>query len=167
MPHRAAANLQEPSMQASDTRSQSDVEFVTFQAGGQSFSLDITHVREIRRWTAVTPLPHAPKEVLGVMNLRGSVIPIYDLSARFGLGPTPESPRNVVVVAMIDNQTVGLLVEAVSEILSVRRDAIQDTPDIRSESTKQSITGVVPIEDGMTRVIDLAAVIQARPRQVA
>jgi purine-binding chemotaxis protein CheW len=167
MPRRAAANPQEPFMQASDTRSQSDVEFVTFQAGGQSFSLDITHVREIRRWTAVTPLPHAPKEVLGVMNLRGSVIPIYDLSARFGLGPTPESPRNVVVVAMIDNQTVGLLVEAVSEILSVRRDAIQDTPDIRSESTKQSITGVVPIEDGMTRVIDLAAVIQARPRQVA
>jgi purine-binding chemotaxis protein CheW len=154
-------------MQASDTRSQSDVEFVTFQAGGQSFSLDITHVREIRRWTAVTPLPHAPREVLGVMNLRGSVIPIYDLSARFGLGTTPESPRNVVVVAMIENQTVGLLVEAVSEILSVRREAIQDTPDIRSESTKQSITGVVPIEDGMTRVIDLAAVIQARPRQVA
>lgn len=154
-------------MQVSDTVSQSDAEFVTFQAGGQSFSLDITHVREIRRWTAVTPLPHAPKEVLGVMNLRGSVIPIYDLSARFGLGPTSESPRNVVVVAMIENQTVGLLVEAVSEILSVRRDAIQDTPDIRSETTKQSITGVIPIEEGMTRVIDLAAVIQNKPRQAA
>ena len=116
---------------------------------------------------AVTPLPHAPKEVLGVMNLRGSVIPIYDLSLRFGLGPTPESPRNVIVVAMIDNQTVGLLVEAVSEILSVGRDRIQDTPDIRSETTKQSITGVITIEDGMTRVIDLAAVIQSRARQAA
>lgn len=154
-------------MQASETANPSDVEFVTFTAGGQSFSLDITHVREIRRWTQVTPLPHAPKEVLGVMNLRGSVIPIYDLSARFGLGPTAESPRNVVVVAMFDNQTVGLLVEAVSEILSVRRDAIQDTPDIRSESTKQSITGVIPIEEGMTRVIDLGAVIQTRARAVA
>lgn len=144
-------------MQASETANPSDVEFVTFTAGGQSFSLDITHVREIRRWTQVTPLPHAPKE--------GH--PIYDLSARFGLGPTAESPRNVVVVAMIDNQTVGLLVEAVSEILSVRRDAIQDTPDIRSESTKQSITGVIPIEEGMTRVIDLGAVIQTRARAVA
>ena len=154
-------------MQASDTRSATDVEFVTFHAGGQSFSLDITHVREIRRWTAVTPLPHAPKEVLGVMNLRGSVIPIYDLSARFGLGPTAESPRNVVVVAMIENQTVGLLVEAVSEILSVSRERIQDTPDIRSESTKQSITGVIPIEEGMTRVIDLSAVIQTPARAVA
>jgi len=92
---------------------------------------------------------------------------IYDLSARFGLGVTPESPRNVVVVAMIDNQTVGLLVEAVSEILSVARDRVQDTPDIRSESTKQSITGVIPIDEGMTRVIDLAAVIQTRNRQAA
>ncbi|WP_225029815.1 chemotaxis protein CheW [Xinfangfangia pollutisoli] len=151
----------------SDPDTRSDAEFVTFQAGGQSFSLDITHVREIRRWSAVTPLPHAPKEVLGVMNLRGSVIPIYDLSARFGLGPTAENPRNVVVVAMIENQTVGLLVEAVSEILSVQRSQIQDTPDIRSESTKQSITGVIPIEEGMTRVIDLAAVIQSRGRQAA
>lgn len=153
-------------MQTSDAN-RSDAEFVTFFAGGQSFSLDISHVREIRRWTAVTPLPHAPKEVLGVMNLRGSVIPIYDLAARFGLGFTPENPRNVVVVAMIDNQTVGLLVEAVSEILSVDRGQIQDTPDIRSETTKQSITGVIPMEEGMTRVIDLAAVIQARGRQAA
>jgi purine-binding chemotaxis protein CheW len=152
-------------MSEPDTRS--DAEFVTFQAGGQSFSLDISHVREIRRWSAVTPLPHAPREVLGVMNLRGSVIPIYDLSARFGLGNTPENPRNVVVVAMIDNQTIGLLVEAVSEILSIARSQIQDTPDIRSESTKQSITGVIPIEEGMTRVIDLAAVIQSKGRQAA
>lgn len=154
-------------MLTQDKSSATNVEFVTFQAGGQSFSLDITHVREIRRWTAVTPLPHAPKEVLGVMNLRGSVIPIYDLSARFGLGDTVESPRNVVVVAMIESQTVGLLVEAVSEILSVTRDLIQDTPDIRSETTKQSITGVIPVDEGMTRVIDLAAVIQTRNRTAA
>ena len=153
-------------MQPTETE-RSDVEFVTFFAGGQSFSIDITHVREIRRWTAVTPLPHAPKEVLGVMNLRGSVIPIYDLSARFGLGATPENPRNVVVVAMIDNQTVGLLVEAVSEILSVQRSQIQDTPDVRSDSARQSITGVIPIDEGMTRVIDLAAVIQPKGRQAA
>ncbi len=154
-------------MQPNDNPAGTDAEFVTFQAGGQSFSLDISHVREIRRWSTVTPLPHAPKEVLGVMNLRGSVIPIYDLSARFGLGPTPENPRNVVVVTTIDSQTVGLLVEAVSEILSVSPGQIQDTPDIKSDATRQSISGVIPIEDGMTRVIDLAAVIQHKGRQAA
>ena len=146
-------------MQMLEDPSKSLVEFVTFSAGQQSFSIEITQVREIRRWSPVTALPHAPQEVLGVMNLRGSVIPIYDLAARFGLGQTRENPRNVIVVAMHGGQTVGLLVEAVSEILSVPRDQIQETPDIRSELARQSITGVIPIENGMTRVIDLGAVL--------
>lgn len=137
-------------------------EFVTFFAGGQSFSIDITDVREIRRWSPVTPLPHAPAEVLGVINLRGSVIPIYDLAARFGLPTTTESTRNVIVVAMHDNQVLGLLVEAVSEILSVPRNQIQDTPDVRSDSARQSVTGVISVGEGMTRVIDLGAVVQPR-----
>ena len=148
----------------SEENAKSEVEFVTFSAGDQSFSIEITQVREIRRWSPVTALPHAPNEVLGVMNLRGSVIPIYDLAARFGLGQTPENPRNVIVVAMHGGQTVGLLVEAVSEILSVSRDQIQETPDIRSEMARQSITGVIPIETGMTRVIDLGAVLHQSGR---
>ncbi len=154
-------------MQMSEDTAKSEVEFVTFSAGEQSFSIEITQVREIRRWSPVTALPHAPHEVLGVMNLRGSVIPIYDLAARFGLGQTPENPRNVIVVAMHGGQTVGLLVEAVSEILSVSREQIQETPDIRSEMARQSITGVIPIENGMTRVIDLGAVLHPGNRAVA
>ena len=154
-------------MPSTDAENRSDAEFVTFFAGGQSFSLDITHVREIRRWSTVTPLPHTPKEVLGVMNLRGSVIPIYDLSARFGLGATVENARNVVVVATIDNQIVGLLVEAVSEILSVSKSLIQEMPDVRSDPGRASITGIIRIEESMTRVIDLAAVIRTCARQAA
>lgn len=144
--------------------SASIVEFVTFCAGGQSFSIDITDVREIRRWSPVTPLPHAPTEVLGVMNLRGSVIPIYDLAARFGLPPTTENARNVIVVAKHDSQVLGLLVESVSEILSVNRSQIQETPDVRSECAQRTVTGVITVGDGMTRVIDLGAVVQLRQK---
>lgn len=151
-------------MSAVDPGPAAIVEFVTFIAGGQSFSIDITDVREIRRWSPVTPLPHAPAEVLGVMNLRGSVIPIYDLATRFGLTPTAENARNVIVVAMHGTQVLGLLVEAVSEILSVPRSAIQETPDLRSGGARQSVTGVIPVGDGMTRVIDLGAVVQPRPK---
>ena len=147
-------------MQSPENTIASVVEFVTFFTGGQSFSIDIRQVREIRRWSAVTPLPHAPAEVLGVMNLRGSVIPIFDLAVRFGLDRTPDNPRNVVVIAAHEAQTVGLLVESVSEILSVARDRIQETPDLRSDNSRQSIIGVIPVEDGMTRIIDLGAVIQ-------
>ena len=73
-------------------------EFVSFTVAGQAFCLKITQIREIRRWSPVTILPHAPSDVLGVMNLRGAVIPIYDLSARFGLETTEASERNVVIV---------------------------------------------------------------------
>ncbi len=93
------------------------------------------------------------------MNLRGSVIPIYDLAASFALPPTVESPRNVVVVAVHEKQTIGLLVEAVSEILSVDQSSIQEAPDIRSENARRTITGVITVDDGMTRVIDLAAML--------
>lgn len=151
-------------MSSPDQTATSQVEFVTFFTGGQSFSMDIRQVREIRRWSPVTPLPHAPSEVLGVMNLRGSVIPIFDLAVRFGLAPTPDNPRNVVVIAAHEAQTVGLLVESVSEILSVSPDRIQETPDLRNDNSRQSIIGVIPVEDGMTRVIDLAAVIQSERR---
>ncbi len=151
-------------MQSPETNVASEVEFVTFFTGGQSFSIDIRQVREIRRWSAVTPLPHAPAEVLGVMNLRGSVIPIFDLAVRFGLDRTPDNPRNVVVIAAHEAQTVGLLVESVSEILSVARDRIQETPDLRSDNSRQSIIGVIPVDDGMTRIIDLGAVIQTDRR---
>lgn len=151
-------------MSSPDQTATSQVEFVTFFTGGQSFSMDIRQVREIRRWSPVTPLPHAPSEVLGVMNLRGSVIPIFDLAVRFGLSPTPDNPRNVVVIAAHEAQTVGLLVESVSEILSVSPDRIQETPDLRNDNSRQSIIGVIPVEDGMTRVIDLAAVIQSERR---
>lgn len=128
--------------------------------------MDIRQVREIRRWSPVTPLPHAPAEVLGLMNLRGSVIPIFDLAVRFGLDRTPDNPRNVVVIAAHQNRTVGLLVESVSEILSVSSDRIQVTPDLRNDNSRQSIIGIIPVDGGMTRVIDLGAVIQSDRRPV-
>lgn len=154
-------------MATTEMQSQADLEFVTFCAGGQSYSIDIARIKEIRRWAPVTPLPHAPIGVLGVMNLRGSVIPIYDLAARLGLPGTPDNPRNVIVVAMHGGQTIGLLVESVSKILSVSRDLIQNTPDMRSDTVRQSITGLITLDEGMTRVIDLAAVVHEQATAVA
>lgn len=141
------------------------VEFVTFFSGGQCFSIEISQVREIRRWGPFTSVPHSPVGVLGVMNLRGSVIPIYDLAARLGLPPTAENPRNVIVVVMHGDQTLGLLVESVSEIMSVASDAVQITPEIRSDVGQSAIAGLINTEAGMTQIVDLAAII--RPRGIA
>ena len=87
-------------------------------------------VREIRGWTAATPLPRTPDFVRGVINLRGAVLPIIDLSARLGLGFTEPEARHVIIVCRINNQMVGLLVDAVSDILTVTDDLIQPTPDV-------------------------------------
>lgn len=147
--------------EAAEVRNDSQFEFITFSAGGQSFCLEITQIREIRRWTPVTALPHTPDDVLGVMNLRGAVIPIFDLSARFGLGTTPANERNVVIVAAVAGTTIGLLVESVSEILSVEKSAIQETPDIKSDATKHSILGMISVDETMVRVVNLDAVLDS------
>lgn len=146
---------------AADTKS-SIVEFVTFFSGGQCFSIEISQVREIRRWGPFTSIPHSPVGVLGVMNLRGSVIPIYDLAARLGLSDTPENPRNVIVVVMRGDQTLGLLVESVSEIMSVSNDSIQLTPDMRADTGQTPITGLINTETGMTQIVDLSSVVRSR-----
>lgn len=139
-------------------------EFVTFASGNQSFCLEIMQIKEIRRWAQVTALPHAPEDVMGVMNLRGSVIPIYDLAARFGFGKTEANERNVVIIATVRDQTLGLLVQSVSEILTVSEDAIQETPDVKSEATQRSIVGVISLDEEMTRIIDLDAVVMPLDR---
>lgn len=143
-------------------KSSAAIEFVTFFSGGQCFSIEISQVREIRRWGPFTSVPHSPTGVLGVMNLRGSVIPIYDLAARLGLSNTPENPRNVIVVVIFGEQTLGLLVESVSEIMSVSTDLIQSTPDMRADVGQNPISGLINTETGMTQVIDLAAVVRTR-----
>ncbi|GGF83557.1 purine-binding chemotaxis protein CheW [Mameliella alba] len=147
--------------ETAEAHADTQFEFITFSAGGQSYCLEITQIREIRRWTPVTALPHTPADVLGVMNLRGAVIPIFDLSARFGLGATPANERNVVIVAAVDGATIGLQVESVSEILSVDKSEIQETPDIKSEATRNSIQGMISVDDTMVRVVNLGAVVES------
>lgn len=132
-----------------------DIELVAFSVAGLTYCLEIKRILEIRRWTSVTALPHAPSEVLGVMNLRGAVIPIYDLAARFGLGRTEQNERNVVIVCTVRSKSVGLLVESVSEIISINPEEIQPTPDVQSEATTECINGVISIEEEMARVINL------------
>ncbi|WP_420006761.1 chemotaxis protein CheW [Arenibacterium sp. LLYu02] len=136
-------------------------EFVSFTVAGQAFCLKITQIREIRRWSPVTILPHAPVDVLGVMNLRGAVIPIYDLSARFGLQRTEASERNVVIVVAVHGKPVGLLAESVSEIISINPEEIQDTPQVDSRNTMEYIQGIISHDDTMVRIINLDAVISA------
>lgn len=134
-------------------------ELVTFRVGNQDFCIDIMLVREIRGWTPATVLPHSPSYVLGVINLRGSVVPIVDLSARLGLSPSEPDDRHVVVIAVIDTQTIGFLVNAVSDIIGIDASEVQPTPEVTSETTRAFIEGVIVEDDRMLRVIDIQTVL--------
>ena len=113
---------------------QSDTqEMVAFRIGEQEYCMDIMSVREIRGWTPATPLPHSPTYVRGVINLRGAVLPIVDLSGRLGYEPVEPSARHVIIVAQTVNQVVGLLVDEVSDILTLLEENLQPTPDVASE----------------------------------
>lgn len=136
------------------------LEFVALTAGNQLFCIEIKQIRELRRWSPVTALPHSTQDVLGVINLRGAVIPIIDLAARFGLPAIERDERNVIVIVACEGQTFGLLVQSVSEILTVQADQIQETPDVQSEATRRSVTGVFAVKDDLIRILDLKAVFQ-------
>ncbi|MBX9682634.1 MAG: chemotaxis protein CheW [Hyphomicrobium sp.] len=137
------------------TAESSSREYVAFRIGGQEFCVDIMSVREIRGWTPATPLPHAPDYVRGVINLRGSVLPIVDLARRFGLPLTDPTARHVIIVAQCGKQTIGILVDAVSDILTTPANAMQATPEIASEVAKTFVRGVHAIDERMISLVTI------------
>ncbi len=130
-------------------------ELIAFRIGDQEFCVDIMSVREIRGWTPATALPHSPGFVLGVINLRGAVLPIIDLSARLGMSDADPSARHVIIVTQVHDKFVGLLVDAVSDILTVTDENIQPTPEVSSELDKSFAKGVLAIEGRMICLIEL------------
>lgn len=130
-------------------------ELIAFRLGEQEFCLDVMNVREIRGWTPATPLPHAPSYMLGVINLRGTVLPIIDLAARMGFPPAEPSTRHAIMVVEIGKQVIGFLVDAVSEIFSGKDEEVQPTPDVASAATRNLIQGVIAAEGRMISVLSL------------
>ncbi|ETX30612.1 chemotaxis protein CheW [Roseivivax isoporae] len=141
-------------MQGNATR-----ELVSFAIGEQDFCMDIMLVREIRGWTNVTMLPHAPAHILGVINLRGAVVPIVDLAARLGLEPITPTERHVIIIAVLGDQTVGFLVSAVSDIIGISPSEIQSPPRATSENAADFIEGVIADERRMLRILNIASVL--------
>ncbi|RYB03073.1 chemotaxis protein CheW [Lichenibacterium ramalinae] len=142
-------------------------ELISFLIGTQEFCVDIMSVREIRGWTPATPLPHSPGYVRGVINLRGAVLSIVDLAARLGFPPTEPSARAVIIVAQVGHQVVGLLVDAVTGILTVTSDTVQPTPDVASDMARSFVTGVLAVDGRMISLITLDHVLPAAERQAA
>lgn len=135
------------------------IELLTFRIADQDYALDIMSVREIRGWTHATSLPHAPHYMKGVINLRGTVLPVMDLSARLGLPAREQGERNVIIVIKIDEKMTGLLVDAVSDIVTLAPDDLQPPPELSSDGSQAVVSALTLIDDRMIRVLDLGATV--------
>lgn len=130
-------------------------QFITFTIGAQEYGIDIMVVREIKGWAETTPIPKAPQHMRGVINLRGVIVPIFDLRARFGMGLTEASRMHVVIIVDAGTRTVGLLVDAVSDIISVEPAAVRPVPDLDLAAEDNLLQGLVPLEDRMVTLVSL------------
>lgn len=142
-------------------------ELISFRIGEQEFCVDIMSVREIRGWTPATPLPRTPSFMKGVINLRGAVLPIVDLGARLGLSTAEPTARHVIMVVRIGERTVGLLVDAVSDIITVTDSQIQPTPDVACDQVKTFVRGIFAIEGRMISLVELDRVLPEAEAEAA
>lgn len=125
-----------------------EIQLVIFRLAGEEFGLEIAQVREIIRMQNITPMPQAPEFIEGVINLRGQIIGVMDLAKRFGLKAQTKTEKSRIVVVEIKENTVGLIVDEVPEVLRIAEEQIGPTPEvIQSQVHSEFIRGVGKLED--------------------
>ncbi|MDX2073360.1 MAG: chemotaxis protein CheW [Alphaproteobacteria bacterium] len=130
-------------------------QFLTFTVDGEEFGVDIMTVREIKGWTETTRLPNSQEFMRGVMNLRGLIIPIFDLRTRFKRGLTEATPKHVVIILAVGARNIGILVDTVSDILDAGADQIKPAPTSDSPVDSAFISGLISLEERMVVLLDV------------
>jgi purine-binding chemotaxis protein CheW len=130
-------------------------EFITFEIGDRRLGADVMAIREIRAWSPATPLPNAPPYVRGVVNLRGVVLPVLDLSQRLGWGETDPSGRHVIIVMRVAEQLQGIIVDAVSDIVTLNPSEIQPVPDVGQSAAAAFLEGIATIDGKLIMILGL------------
>lgn len=153
--------------QSDKSRDGTVLELLSFLVGGEDYCVDIMSVREIRGGARATPLPHSPHYMKGVINLRGTVLPIMDLSNRLELDAETDRDRNVIIVVANGDRTVGLMVDAVSDILAIQEDELQPPPDLPADKERSFVSALTIVENRMIRVLDLNAVLPPPSEEAA
>jgi purine-binding chemotaxis protein CheW len=142
-------------------------QFISFTVGAEEYGIDIKAIREIKGWTPTTPLPEEPDFVLGVIDLRGAIVPILDLRARFRKGTTEPTRTHVIIVVATRAGVAGLLVDAVVDIVDVRAEDIQPVPQLDAAERSHYLAGLVTVAGRMVALLDLDGVIGEHARLAA
>jgi purine-binding chemotaxis protein CheW len=134
-------------------------QMLTFRLGDEIYGVDILRVKELRGWSPVTRLPHSAPHVLGVLNLRGAVVPIIDLRVRFALASAEFSPLTVIIVLSLRTadgvRECGVVVDSVSDVVDVEAQAVKPPPQLGNTGNQDFISGIATVDDRMLIVLNV------------
>lgn len=140
-------------------------QYLTFQLGREEYAVDILRVQEIKGWERATRIPHTPEYVLGVINLRGAIVPIIELRKRFALESTEFGSTTVVIVVKVTSphgeRTVGMVVDAVCEVYSVSNADVKAPPEVGASVDTAFVKGFATVENKMLILLDIDRLINA------
>jgi purine-binding chemotaxis protein CheW len=130
-------------------------QFLTFMLNGQEYALEISKIKEIRGYSSITPVPIVPAHVRGVMNLRGTVLPVIDLRMKFGLPEVEYDRFTVIAIVAVGEKTVGLLVDAVSDVLMISTDSLRPAPEFGATVDTRFINGMFEAHERLVVALNL------------
>jgi purine-binding chemotaxis protein CheW len=148
-----------PSTSTDPTAAVATSQVLTFVIGEATYGIDIPCVQEIRGWSAVTRLPQAPADVLGVLNLRGAIVPVLDLRLKFGCANVQYSPITVIIVVSVMSakgpRDFGMVVDGVSDVIDIAPADVRPAPDLGASASSACIRGLIPIAGHMVILLDI------------
>lgn len=130
-------------------------QYLTFRLAGEEYAVGILTVQEIRGWSPVSAVPHTPRWMLGVINLRGAVVPIVDLRLKFELERADYDEKTVVIILIVGARIVGVVVDAVSEVITLGGDQIRAAPDLGTPAQTRHIVGFATFDDRLRIILDV------------
>ena len=140
-------------------------QYVVFELGSENYGVSISSVESIIKMQAITKIPHSNDFVAGVTNLRGKVLPVVDLRKRFGLPPEEASKNNRIIIISVNDLEVGMIVDGVSEVLTIQEENVVPTPPITVTVDSSFITGIAKVEQRLVILLDLGKVLSTSETQ--
>ena len=137
-------------------------EFLTFTLGAEEYGIDILKVQEIRGYEAVTKIANTPAFIKGVVNLRGTIVPIVDLRIKFNLGSVDYNQFTVVIILNVRSRVVGIVVDSVSDVIALAADQIRAAPEFAGELESDYITGLGTVAERMLILVDIEKLMTSR-----
>jgi purine-binding chemotaxis protein CheW len=131
------------------------LQWVTFRLANEVYGINVMQVQEVLRFTDIAPVPGAPPYVLGIINLRGNVVTVIDTCQRFGLPSIELTDNTRIVIIETNHQVIGILVDAVAEVVYLRHSEIETTPNVGNDDSARFIQGVCHREDNLLILVDL------------